>query len=418
MQDESDTTERVARRSGPDASRRFWRWGLLGLTLVAVAASALAFEQARDRRDDIVAVTPQFGPDAYDLVVTSPFTEGTTVWTLPSNATQLIASDEGTPILRIGGRFAGAVAGIETERGLVGLALVPPGLAEQPVELLVSPASTALALVGLHPDVLTSDPATYRSRLVAAARSPRFDDLAAVVDGVTPIAEFGEPARAALSDVLVAVVASAAGAEATCANSTPVGGPIVRCPLDSSFLNLGPRGVLIGDGAGNPCALVPPVTRRASLDERASLTDLVGLGTSFDRTLTARNEVESGRLEPPPLCGANPLAIVDPNLNPDWIDLSARYAILSDDLAPMSRVLSLPENGGALRFDIDQALTDSLRPASLGPGATPDARTRLTVVSEWLREPTVLNSLGLAPNSTASSDALAELFAVLKALYR
>lgn len=388
---------------------------MLVAVLAAAVVAGLVFFQARDRVESDTA-----GGSGYDVVITASqqpiqFEQSSVWWIDGAPGADFFGLDDGTLMTRINSQSQGTIVGLEdADRRLVGLSLLPPGLDQLPGEFQVSPESTALAVVGLHPDVLTNDPDTYLARLVVAAGSPGFADLAARVDG-DPIESWGSAERDALNQT-VAAVAAAAKTEPSCADAEALGGSLIRCPGSDSLQNLGRRAQAVFDEAGQFCAIVSAATERVSDQARGALGQLVSGGVGLPNALDAGHTVTPGEADVGSACGSKPRAVVDSVANPDWEAQAGRMETWIDDAAPLAWAL-----GAAVDHtdDLDVSVDLDERLAATGSivSGSPSVGDRFRAATTVLKTPDLVGEFGLAVPIGEAVVAIEKLAGTLGGLY-
>jgi len=398
-------------------SKTFTRTPLLRAAALIVAAASvivvlLAARHAQGREQ---AVNEEF--DGYELAITAPLDlrgfADATIWSLPSQNMRLF-SDDSTPTASFSTIDSGAIVGLESAQGLVALGIVPPGLGEAPDELLISPASTALAIAALHPEVTAGDSDTYLARLAIAARSDGFGEVAASVDGVTPLAQWGSDQRAAVERMIVGVVEASASIEPTCAGSVVVGGPIVQCPGSDQLQNLGARSVAVADSTGALCQVVPPVSLRASAADLALLRELAGLGEATPAAAAVvAPSPQPGAIESQG-CDGELRIFVESEDNPGWVTESGRVGTWLDDSLAIARYLGPVKRTAAElgRSGIVETPADPMFDA--GPL---NATQRLQAASRVVSSPAASAAVGSLPLTAEAIGELDHLADLLERLF-
>lgn len=354
----------------------------------------------------------------YELAITAPLElpgfADATIWSLPGQHVQLF-SDDATPTISVNAVGSGAIVGLESAQGLVALGIVPPGLAEAPDELLISPASTALAIAALHPEVTAGDPDTYLARLAVAARSDGFAEVAASVDGTTPLGQWGPDERSAIERMITDVVAASASVDPTCAGSVVIGGPVVRCPGSGELQNLSARSVAVAGEDGSRCAVVPPVSLRATVADLALIRALVGGGTAATSTSPAALAADPRPgVADPQGCGNTPEIFVDEGQNPAWMIESGRVGTWIDDTLAIAGYL-----GPITVSPADMAVGRFVEtPADrLIDGGPLTATERLRAASRVVGSPPASATFGLLPLTAEASAELDLLTDLLERLF-
>lgn len=372
----------------PDVPRLL-RLAAIVLVGLASVAALWFFRDARSRVDG--PLVADFGPDAVDLVITAP-TEpeafrDTRIWNLPSQAATVFASSASAPTLRMATPETGALVGLERGGGVVALAMVPPGMQELPAEILVSPRSTAVTLIGLHPDVNVEDAGTNMARMVRAAQHPEFEALAALVDGERPLANWGEVERELVQRIVNDVVSPAVG-PAECPSEQLVSGPIRRCGIE--LVNGSKTAVLIADADGAPCAVVPSASERLTPPGHSALAALIGASEPVP-TVPLVEGPFPGRADGSD-CGVNPQAFVD---DPQWTNTVVAYRIWADEVLPLARLMGSPTTLGDI--DVGDATTSLVTSREIAGEGVPSPRERLRVAAGFLQAPGTAPALELLP---------------------
>lgn len=379
---------------------------VLALSVIALILAVLAFRTGRDRVSNADSGVVDLGADAYDLVVTAP-TEptgfvDTSIWALPSQAAALFPSADDLPTLRIASTDTGALVGLERPQGLVALASVPPGLQARPTELLISPTATVLTLVGLHPDITTSDADTYLARLIVAAQTPEVAALAGIVDGERSIASWGRAEQVALQRIVSHVLISAVDAGAACPDGITLAGPITRC--GDTVHNTSSAAVLIADGEGQPCALVPGATQKPSDAGRQALQALIADGVPVDPAAALVDPAQPGTA-PLGACGELPQVFVESTQNPLWATSATQFTAWADDITPIARILGADIADTPFPTVNPDTMTLLRSQATGGPG-TPTPAERVRAIASTLQVPQTATQRGLLP---LTNDAVARL---------
>lgn len=383
---------------------------------VSVASLVVVLFAATDAQGREQAAGAEF--DGYELAITAPVElpgfGDATIWSLPGQHLQLF-SDDSTPTVSLSVVGSGAIVGLENAQGLVALGIVPPGLSDAPDELLVSPASTALAIAALHPEVTAGDPDTYLSRLAVAARSDGFAEVAAAVDGTTPLAQWGPEQRAAVERMITNVVAASASVEPTCARSVVVGGPVVRCPGSTELQNLSARTVAVAGEDGSVCAIVPAASLPFSAADDALLRELVGTGSATESgAVAAPVAAPSPGVVDAQACGSAPMIFVDADENPDWVVESGRVGTWVDDTIALARYLGpvTVGPGDVTRGGLSETSADRLLEA--GPL---NATERLRAATRVASSPAASAAFELLPLTAEASVELDNLTDLLERLF-
>jgi len=356
-----------------------------------------------------------FGAGSYDTIVTAPTNPeafvDTNIWTLQSQSFALFPSSSGVPTARFADTDTAGLFGLEGEGGLVALALVPAGLDEPVAELFISPVSTAIALVGLHPDLTVADPETRLARLLRAAQHPAIGDLASRVDGATPLTQWTREDRELLARIVAEVTALPVNADA-CENAQLVDGAIRRC--GERLANNSVNSVLIADANGAPCALLPPAVESVTNAGLAAMRSLVTSGVLPDPTAPLTEPIVAVSVDVSAACGDQPQVSVDAETNPEWATTAISYRIWADDVAPLAQLLGADPRS----ISVDGATTVLVRSQEISGGGLPTSFERLRVSSAHLRTASTAPDVGLLPLANSTTSRLRSLAELLGELYR
>lgn len=381
---------------------------LLVGVLAAIVVALLAFQDGRQRIAE-AAADASLGRNARAVVVTQPVDPvvfpDSVVWELPSSKTDLQIDDD-VPVARVSASADGALYGLETASGIVALALVPPGLDPIPGELLISPESTALALAGLHPDVLAPDPAAHRARLAAVATAPSFAALVAQVDG-RPLAQWSEAERGTLQRVVGESLSTEISVP--CAETQVIDGPVSLCLDDGSLLNASRRSIVVADESGAACAIVPGAATAPTLDGDALLFGLAGAGTLAPVGL---DPAGPGRLDAS-ACGDAPTVVAGDGTA---LAQANRAAVFADVAVPIARLLGADDSLAA-PTTIDDALAEVLVSNAVAVEGQLDAATQLRIAAAFFRDPGAVEALGLLPVGESTLGPLDDLVDLLATVY-
>lgn len=402
--------ERAAHERRAEDGHDVWRVvGLIVVTVAGVVALWAMFSAADSSAGPVMVLN-----DASVVVAVSvpPEPAGfrmTEVWTLTNPNARVVADERGQAAVAVAETATGFVVGLRDDSGsLVALSVVPPLLNLPGDQLLVSPESTALGLVALHPTTTASDPDTYLARLVVAATSPELTELAALVDGSATFSELSPQMVEAIERIAISAVGD--DVPPSCDAFELVGTPpaqLARCS-DGSVENLGSRWVVVSDGDGAPCAAVPPATRRADQADVAALARLLSAGvpvTSGSVVTTAPGSIDASAA-----CGANadtPIGVSDD------IELSAGLHGYLDDALPLVGYIGGPLLTASAPTLEDPEFLSALRgfvePAELEVTTTGD---QVEVIAQVLAPGATSFSLGIE-TETAGAD----LIELLRGLY-
>ena len=386
----------------------------LALAAVALVLCVLAIRSGRDRIESVDAIV-DFGGGSYDAIVTAPtepeaFTT-TNIWTLQSQSFALFPTAAGVPTARFADTDTPGLFGLEGEGGLVALALMPAGLNEPVAELFISPISTAVALAGLHPDLTIGDPETRLARLVRVAQHPAIGDLAARVDGSTPLTQWGAADREVLARIVADVTALPVNS-AACPDEQLVEGPIRRC--GNSLVNSSVSSVLIADVDGAPCALLPPALERVTDRGRDAFRNLVTNGVALQSAIPLTEPIVTTAVDVTDACGDEVQVFVEAEANPEWVPTATAYRILADDVAPLAQLLGADPQV----IEVDGGTTILVRSREVSGGGLPSAFERLRVSSAHLRTASTAPDLGLLPIPDSTAGRLRSLTELLGELYQ
>lgn len=409
---EAPTPGRGARPSADDA--RVPRLAMLALATLALVLCVLAMRSGRDRVSSADALI-DFGGASFDAIVTAPtepeaFTN-TSIWTLQSQNVALFPTASGVPTARFADTTTAGLFGLEGEGGLVALALVPAGLGEPVPEVFISPASTAVALAGLHPDLTVADPETRLARLVRVAQHPSIGELAARVDGATPLTQWTREDRELLARIVSDVTGLPVGV-GVCPGEELVEGSLRRC--GDQVANSSVTSALVGDTNGVPCALLPPAIERVTDAGRAAMRDLVTSGVVPDPLTPLTEPITARPVDIREDCGDDVQVFVDADLNPEWASTAIAYRLWADDVLPLAQLLGADRVG----VTVDRETTMLVRSQEIAGGGLPTAFERLRVSSAHLRTPSTAPDVGLLPVSDATAGRLRSLTELLGELYR
>lgn len=387
---------------------------MLAVVALALVLCVLAIRSGRDRASSAAAAV-DFGTESYDAIVTAPtepeaFTN-TNIWTLQSQSFALFPAASGVPTARFASTATPGLFGLEGEGGLIALALVPAGLDEPVAELFISPLSTAVALVALHPDVTVADPQTRLARLLRVAQHPSIDELAARVDGAKPLTQWTREDREFLSRIVADVTALPVNISA-CEDEQLVDGAVRRC--GNELANNSVSSVLVADANGAPCALLPPAVERATAAGHAAMRNLVANGVAPDATELLTEPISPVSVDVRDACGDNVQVFVDAEANPEWVSTAIAYRVWADDVLPLAQLLGAAPSDVA----VDSATTLLVRSQEVSGGGLPAAFERLRVSSAHLRTASTAPEVGLLPIPDSAAGRLRSLTELLGELYQ
>lgn len=404
------------------------RIALAVFATMSMAAMLLAFSFAAQRVSNAAPrIKLEASHTAIDVPVTSQIT-GTGVVSLDTFGSVLKTQDNGSAGVRLDSPTYASVVGLDHGGEIVAMALVPPGMGDSPTEILVSGASTALALVAMHPGVMSSDLGTHIDNISVAIRTSEFAELADLVDGRTPIGSL-VPQRAAVLDKIVEQVAEVRVPVAPRCNNKPVSADqliaegLALCkeaegsPEEGSagqFINTTDKWFLVFDDSDQVCAAIPPSVIKPPEKSLQSIKTLIETAVMPTQTEDSPpwplSNAVVGSLWSPSSCGSLPRVGHDSGLLPELAQVIIGFDSFANDAVPLARIFggaADPEHISEIDLSLLEAVSERVQVglSDIAPAG------RLRYAFNFVQSDRISKPLGveIEEDSTFGTDALLEI---------